>query len=51
MWNIRYYKVQKIITNMGATNEQTNENKVQGKTKQSFCIKTKQTKHLIIIWY
>ena len=42
-------KLQKINAIVGATNEQTNENKVQGKTKQSFCIKTKQTKRLIII--
>ena len=33
-----YYKklLQKIITNVGATNEQTNENKVQGKNKTKF---------------
>ena len=29
-------KLQKINTNMGATNEQTNENKVQGKNKTKF---------------
>ena len=32
------------------TNKQT-KTKYRVKTKQSFCIKTKQTKHLIIIWY
>ena len=29
-------KLQKIVTNVGATNEQTNENKVQGKNKTKF---------------
>lgn len=29
-------KLQKIITKVGATNEQTNENKVQGKNKTKF---------------
>ena len=37
----KYYKKllqmwQIIVTNMGATNEQTNENKVQGKNKTKF---------------
>ena len=41
--------MQKINAKAGETNEQTNENKVQGKNKQSFCIKTKQTKRFIIM--
>ena len=32
----KYKKLQKIVTNVGATNEQTNENKVQGKNKTKF---------------
>ena len=38
---MQYYKnliqmLQKTVTNVGATNEQTNENKVQGKNKTKF---------------
>ena len=32
----KYKKLQKIVTKVGATNEQTNENKVQGKNKTKF---------------
>ena len=32
----KYKKLQKINTNVGATNEQTNENKVQSKNKTKF---------------
>ena len=34
--NIDITKLQKTVTNMGATNEQTKHNKVQGKNKTKF---------------
>ena len=50
-------KLQKIVTKVGATNEQTNENKVQHKNKTKFLNKNKTNKAsnyyiiLIIIIY